>query len=353
MLRLLSFLLLTFTLTIGSATAQPYNPELERWDYRSDIKFTGTLKLPTKTTTQRNALTAAEGMVIYNTTLDSVQVYRNSSWVTIGGAGASNYWTLNSNQLRPSVEHDGFFASSGGDYEYPAELLLNNVTGGIYRQTLTSRSEVGINADSAFMKVHLSGDTSLILVEEDTIKIRSSAVQINNPLAPIEFSVKGIGLNKLALSDYGDGMSQLEIFVDDASEAALGTSRLIVNPDEGIYGQIYNDDSTSLSVIHAATSFTEITHSSAPSVTYKIGVGGSGIYIDDDGDGVPPPNGSVLTSNGALSEWNHFSPPTYTATEASALTPANGWQIYVSSTNGTFTSVGFWGYVAGVWTALH
>jgi len=41
---------------------------------------------------------------------------------------------------------------------------------------------------------------------------------------------------------------------------------------------------------------------------------------------------------------------TLTATEASALSsPANGKFIYVTSTNGTFTSVGFWGREANVW----
>lgn len=39
----------------------------------------------------------------------------------------------------------------------------------------------------------------------------------------------------------------------------------------------------------------------------------------------------------------------YTATAASALTPADGWIIYVTSTNATFTSIGYWGREAGVW----
>jgi len=35
--------------------------------------------------------------------------------------------------------------------------------------------------------------------------------------------------------------------------------------------------------------------------------------------------------------------------EASALTPSNGYFIYVTDTNLTFTSVGFWGYESGSW----
>jgi len=42
-----------------------------------------------------------------------------------------------------------------------------------------------------------------------------------------------------------------------------------------------------------------------------------------------------------------------TATQASAITPANGMLLYVTNTNGTFTSVGFWGHVAGNWEKLN
>ncbi len=41
-----------------------------------------------------------------------------------------------------------------------------------------------------------------------------------------------------------------------------------------------------------------------------------------------------------------------TATQASAITPVDGLSLYVTDTNGTFTSVGFWGYEAGAWIKL-
>lgn len=44
--------------------------------------------------------------------------------------------------------------------------------------------------------------------------------------------------------------------------------------------------------------------------------------------------------------------PRLTATEASALPLTSGYLVYVTSTNGTFTSVGFWGNIAGTWTKL-
>lgn len=42
----------------------------------------------------------------------------------------------------------------------------------------------------------------------------------------------------------------------------------------------------------------------------------------------------------------------YTATAASALTPVSGWIIYTTSTDTTFTSIGYWAYENGAWTAL-
>lgn len=38
-----------------------------------------------------------------------------------------------------------------------------------------------------------------------------------------------------------------------------------------------------------------------------------------------------------------------TSTQASAITPTNGLSLYVTDTNATFTSIGFWGYEAGAW----
>jgi len=44
--------------------------------------------------------------------------------------------------------------------------------------------------------------------------------------------------------------------------------------------------------------------------------------------------------------------PRLTATAASSLTPLEGMMCYVSTTNGTFTSRGFWGYIDSGWTKL-
>lgn len=41
-----------------------------------------------------------------------------------------------------------------------------------------------------------------------------------------------------------------------------------------------------------------------------------------------------------------------TATAASAITPAEGMMLFVSTTDATFTTIGFWGYANGAWAAF-
>jgi hypothetical protein len=53
-----------------------------------------------------------------------------------------------------------------------------------------------------------------------------------------------------------------------------------------------------------------------------------------------------------LSDQVVFKAGTFTATQASALTPADADFIYVTDTDGTFTSIGFWGYENGSWVKL-
>jgi len=49
-----------------------------------------------------------------------------------------------------------------------------------------------------------------------------------------------------------------------------------------------------------------------------------------------------------------FLPPVMTATQASAISsPAQGLMLFVTDTNGTFTSVGWWGYNGATWEKLN
>ena len=51
--------------------------------YNNNLVTSGILVLPTLTTTERNALTAVNGMLIYNTTDGKFQGYSGSAWGNI------------------------------------------------------------------------------------------------------------------------------------------------------------------------------------------------------------------------------------------------------------------------------
>jgi len=60
-----------------------------------------------------------------------------------------------------------------------------------------------------------------------------------------------------------------------------------------------------------------------------------------------------MTNDFALtSTTGAFLPPRMTAVQGSALTPVDGMIIYVTTTNGTFLTIGFWGYENGAWVDL-
>lgn len=79
----------------------------------------------------------------------------------------------------------------------------------------------------------------------------------------------------------------------------------------------------------------------------NLSVFNTGVIVGGNGS-IAPATSTALDIN---STTGALLLPRLTATEASVLTPTNGHLIYVTSTNGTFTSVGFWGY-DGSWKKI-
>jgi len=90
------------------------------------LNFTGTahagLQLNNLTDTQRAALSATAGMLIYNTTNSQVQFY-NGSWITIGTVGAGTGALLNA------------AGAPGGGLGNDGDYYINTTTGDIYLRT--------------------------------------------------------------------------------------------------------------------------------------------------------------------------------------------------------------------------
>ena len=74
------------------------------------------------------------------------------------------------------------------------------------------------------------------------------------------------------------------------------------------------------------------------------------LRLEDTPSPSPTDNtGSILSLH---SDTKTFLPPRLIAASASAVSPINGMIAYVTTTNGTFTSAGFWGYEEGAWRKL-
>lgn len=70
--------ILTSALAVGGSSAPNANASL-------DIQGIKPMLLPRLTTAQRNAVTAAEGMLVFDTDLDTVYQYTGAAWSTFGG----------------------------------------------------------------------------------------------------------------------------------------------------------------------------------------------------------------------------------------------------------------------------
>lgn len=134
---------------------------------------------------------------------------------------------------------------------------------------------------------------------------------------------------------------------DVATTAATG---LVIQHDKPSAGADDDETNVNFNLDNSAgteTTFAQITAiasnatSTAEDGQININVMKAGIQAD------------ILTVSGdAIKAFSPFIANNLTATEASALTGINGMIIYVTSTNGTFTSVGFWGYEASAWVKL-
>jgi hypothetical protein len=83
---------------------------------------------------------------------------------------------------------------------------------------------------------------------------------------------------------------------------------------------------------------------------YHFGIYNKGLYNNDNicfwVNKYGEASGRVITAT------ERFKLPKLTAAEASTLIAENADMIYVTDTNGTFTSIGFWGYENSLWIKL-
>ncbi|MHA1794669.1 MAG: hypothetical protein ACTSUK_01030, partial [Promethearchaeota archaeon] len=77
---------------------------------------------------------------------------------------------------------------------------------------------------------------------------------------------------------------------------------------------------------------------------------GTALLFADDPTGIS----GLEVHSGAefISTTDAITIPRMTAVQATAITAVNGMMLYVTTTNGTFATTGFWKYENGAWATL-
>src|SRR3990167_2288975 len=132
------------------------------------LQFSGTthagLKLLSLTTTQRDALTPANGMIVYNSTDNQVQGYVGWTWGQIGGGGSQTPWTSDVNAAGYklignttttgdlTLQTTSGVGTTGADMHF---LVGNN--GATEAVTILNSGNVGIGTTGPEVKLDLNG----------------------------------------------------------------------------------------------------------------------------------------------------------------------------------------------------
>lgn len=131
-------------------------------------------------------------------------------------------------------------------------------------------------------------------------------------------------------------------------------SGYVASEANGPAGMVLNDnsqvaDSRLWGFANSSTKFVVTKYTDAGSPTNLLSITRSGVTTISGtlGVGTTPVASAILDVS---STTQGFLPPRMTATQASAISsPAEGLIVYVTNTNGTFTTKGWWGYNGATW----
>jgi hypothetical protein len=133
------------------------------------LNFSGTthagIKLLSLTTVQRDALTAANGMLIYNTTTATVQTYEAGAWSTVStaGSGLSN-WT-ESNATYSGKEYAKFVPSSAS--ANVAAVIQRKGTGAFQLRSADGTAAGGNNRGNSAVDLTIEGGNAGAIASGD------------------------------------------------------------------------------------------------------------------------------------------------------------------------------------------
>ena len=297
----------------------------ESLDVVGNAKATGFIQTGSFTTAERDALTGAEGMMIYNTTNSRYQIYEAGNWlnmreVSSGGSGSTD------NYSHWNVTAD--------------DSTLRVVNG---QETIGILGGTGITTAS---------DT------EGNITI-TGTVEDFTDLGVTPTTLAGYGItDALQVGSAFDVTGDLtgSVFADDSSTMIDGAAGKIVGPIETtnavISGTIDSADSAAITFIPAVVMNSDVTIENNLIVTNKIiadTIEVENIITNASGTPEISSDTDIILAAGTRVEvsTSPFKLASYTTTERDALTPENGDTIYNNTTDK------FQGYAGGAWVDLH
>jgi hypothetical protein len=184
------------------------------------------------------------------------------------------------------------------------------------------------------------GTTNIVF--SDKVKIISDA----NGSGDIPFQITQANSTDNLMKVLGEGTVEFNSIVNVISRTSANDNylNLRANGSSGVnYLNFYKNNNT----LQGGVSVNDVCINASYNNGINLSVFNTGVIVGGNGS-IAPATSTALDIN---STTGALLLPRLTATEASALTPTNGHLIYVTSTNGTFTSVGFWGY-DGSWKKI-
>lgn len=286
-----------------------------------------------------------------------------------GTITADSFEIGTSNTIRMSFLPNGnisvpSFPAGGGSDEL---LVYNTTTGIIGRRTGSSGTVTSVSAtDGNGFDFTVTNPTTTPAI---SLGLQSGYALLNsNSPQSITHAVTFTSTSGLSVSNVGGNATGLNI---TASNSANYCS-INFNTDQGLSGQFVNTGSTYSNAVLGANS--TILANYMTSGKLQLAATGSSGSIEFISGGLSAakvngkfyPSGSLSIQNGGTyiekasaiveisSTTKGFLPPRMTATQASAISsPAEGLMLYVTDTNGTFTTKGWWGWDGAAWQKLN
>ena len=297
----------------------------EALDVNGNAKATGFIQTGSFTTAERDALTGAEGMMIYNTTNSRYQIYEAGNWLNMrevssgGGGSTDNYshWNITAD-----------------------DSTLRVVNG---QETIGILGGAGITTASD---------------AEGNITITGTVIDFTD-LGVTPTTLAGYGItDALQVGSAFDVTGDLtgSVFADDSSTMIDGQVGKIVGPIEStdpvLTGTIDSSDSSAITFVPALVMNSDVTIENNLIVTNKIvadTIEVENIITNASGTPEISSDTDIILAAGTRVEvsTSPFKLASYTTTERDALTPENGDTIYNNTTDK------FQGYAGGAWVDLH